>query len=92
MVGGEAPAGDPAAMMAGGAPAESEGEIFRRILSDARALLELGTVSEQNKLLLEKATTLIQTIKASEEKDDEKAMGGALTPGVLRKLGGGGGF
>ena len=80
---------DPAAPLPEEAPEESEGEIFKRVLSDVRALLSLDTVSEQNKLLLEKATTLIQQIKASEEKDMDSAMGGKLNPGVLRKLGGG---
>jgi hypothetical protein len=37
---------------------------------------------------LEKASTLVQQIKASEEKDEESAMGGKMTPGVMRKLGG----
>ena len=79
---------DPANPIEEEAPAESEGELFKRVLSDVRALLSLESVSEQNKLLLEQASTLIQKIKASEEKDMDSAMGGKLNPGVLRKLGG----
>ena len=92
--GSVAPGGGGPPMPAGedAAAGESESELFSRILADARALLSLSTVSEQNKLLLSKAESLLQQVKANEEKDDEAAMGGKLTPGVLRKLGGGGGF
>ena len=72
------------------APEQSEGELFKRVLSDVRSLLSMDSVSEQNKLLLEKATTLIQQIKASVEKDQDAALGGKMNPGILRKLGGGG--
>jgi hypothetical protein len=70
------------------APAEDEGAMFVSLLETIRGLLSLGTLSEQNKLNLEKASTLVQQIKASEEKDEEAAMSGKLNPGVMRKLGG----
>jgi hypothetical protein len=68
--------------------APDEGAMFKSLLDNIRGLLSLGTLSEQNKLNLEKASTLVQQIKASEEKDEESAMGGKMTPGVMRKLGG----
>jgi hypothetical protein len=74
------------------APADdlSEGDRFKRLLSDIRALLASNELSEQNTLQLSKAETLIQTIKASEEKEQDAAMNGKLSPGILRKVGGGG--
>jgi hypothetical protein len=79
----------------GAAPPEGGGDqdesaMFSTLLETIRGLLSLGTVSEQNKLALEKASTLVQQIKASEEKEGEAAMGGKLSPGIMRKLGGGG--
>jgi hypothetical protein len=70
----------------------SEGERFKRLLSDIRALLMSNELSEQNTLQLSKAETLIQQIKASEEKEQDAAMGGKLSPGILRKAAGGGGY
>jgi hypothetical protein len=70
----------------------SEGERFKRLLSDIRALLMSNELSEQNTLQLSKAETLIQQIKASEEKEQDAAMSGKLSPGILRKAAGGGGY
>ena len=75
---------------------QDEAQMFSSLLTTIRSLLSLGTVSEQNKLALEKASTLVQQIKASEEKDEEAAMTGKLNPGMMRKMsaggGGGGGY
>ena len=71
---------------------EDESSLFTQMLSSARTLLSSGSLSEQNKLLMEQATTLIQKIKASEEKEMNDAMSGKMSPGVLRKVAGGGGY
>jgi hypothetical protein len=65
--------------------AEDEESLFRTLIDTVNKLRGLPSVSEQNKLSLEKAGTLIQQIKAAEEKEMEGAMQGKLTPGLLRK-------
>ena len=88
------PIGDPAAaMMGGGAPMPGAGgeeqlgeaQRFDRVISD---LLQLsgGANSEQNKLLMQKAMTLVQQIKAAEEKESEQAMSGRPSPRMLQSL------
>lgn len=67
-----------------------EGALFQQILQAARSLLSMDSLSEQNKLLLEQATTMVQKVKASEEKEMNDAMSGKLSPGVLRKAASGG--
>lgn len=68
-----------------------EASMFRSLLENIRGLLAMDTLSEKNKLALEKASTLVQQIKADEEKDEEAAMTGKINPTVMRKLGGSGG-
>lgn len=61
---------------------------FDRLISDARSLASSdGEFSEQDKLIIEKVTTLIQQLRAGREKDEQQAMMGKLTPGssVMRK-------
>lgn len=93
--GGGAPAPEAAPVAAeepgAGGGQEDESAIFRRMLEDARSLLAADSLSEANKLLMEQATTLIQKIRASEEKEMDDAMSGKLSPGVLRKAGAAGG-
>lgn len=74
----------------GSPQAEDEETLFKTLIDTVNKLRGLPTVSEQNKLALEKAGTLIQQIKAAEEKEMEGAMKGAMTPGLLRKANGGG--
>ena len=81
MPGGPPPPGAPPA---GGG---DEAAMFRSVMDSIRNLLSMDSLSEQNKLALEKASTLIQQIKASEEKDEEAAMTGKLNPSVMRRLG-----
>jgi hypothetical protein len=88
MPGGPPPGGPPPGPPAGGG---DESAMFRSVMDSIRSLLSMDTLSEQNKLALEKASTLIQQIKASEEKDGEAAMTGKLSPGIMRKLGNGSG-
>lgn len=70
-----------------GAPAEGEDEeaLFAKLMASINSLRALPSVKEQNKLALEKAATLIQQIKADEEKEMEGAMQGKLSPGLLAR-------
>jgi len=63
----------------------TEEELFKTLMDTVNQLRGLPTVSEQTKLSLEKAATLIQQIKAEEEKAVEGAMQGQMTPALLRK-------
>lgn len=94
-------AGDPppevlAARPGAGAPQEG-GEVpasqkFDRILTDARALAASdGEFSEEDKLILEQITTLLQRLKAKGEKDVSAAMGGRMSPAVGKAYAGAGG-
>lgn len=84
--------GDPmAALMAGGqgeGPSEGEPGLsasakFDRILADARELASSdGNFSEADKLILEQITTLLQKLKASNEKQVGQAMAGKMSPAV----------
>ena len=65
--------------------AEDEETLFTTLMDTVNKLRGLPTVSEQTKLQLEKAATLIQQIKAEEEKQIEGAMQGQMTPALLRK-------
>ena len=62
-----------------------EGALFEDVLSGIRELIEGGTLSEKNKLLLEKASTLVQQIRADAEKDRDKAMGMSASNKFLRQ-------
>ena len=90
----DAPAAEAAPAPGGAAPegggAEDEQGMLSSLLMSARQVLNMGTLSEQNKLLIEQATTLIQKVMASEEKEMNDAMSGKLSPGILRKAAGGG--
>jgi hypothetical protein len=62
-----------------------------RILSDARSIAGAdGDFSEQDKLIIEKVTTLLQQLKAGREKESEAALGGKLSPRLMSKAYGGG--
>ena len=75
-----------------GAPqaAPSVEDVVRKFLSDLNAAVEAdGTVSEAERLLLEKARTLLQQLPASREKENEAALGGGgALNAVARALGG----
>lgn len=56
---------------------------FDRILSDARALAASdGEFSEEDKLILEQITSLLQKLKAKGEKEVSAAIGGRMSPAV----------
>ena len=89
---GGGPTGDtegPADPGAGDIPASQK---FDRILSDARALAASdGQFSEEDKLILEQITTLLQRLKAKGEKDVSAAMSGRMSPAVGKAYAGAGG-
>lgn len=81
-----------------GAPGDAGGgdvpasQKFDRILTDARALAASdGEFSEEDKLILEQITTLLQRLKAKGEKDVSAAMGGRMSPAVGKAYAGAGG-
>jgi hypothetical protein len=72
-------------------PAPSGGDLFKAVLADVRQLLMSDEFDEKQKMALSKAESLLQQVQMQEEKEQQDAMGGKLSPGILSKLGGGGG-
>jgi hypothetical protein len=79
---------DPAAPPMEEAPEESPGEIFKNMLASIRQLLQSDEYDPKQKMALSKAETLLAGVEAQEQKERDDAMGGKLSPGILRKLGG----
>lgn len=72
-----------------------EAEHFNQLMDGVRALL--GKLdSEQNKLKLERVTTLLQEIRAADEAEQEQALKGQASPRLMRRAysgaQGGGGY
>lgn len=90
-------AGDPPPEVLAARPQEGGGDVpasqkFDRILADARALAATdGEFSEEDKLILEQITTLLQKLKAKGEKDISTAMSGRMSPAVGKAYAGAGG-
>lgn len=94
--GGPAPGGvDPLQALGGGSgppppdqSADTGGGDVSSMLKDmleiARGYIEQED-DEQNKLTMEKITTLIQQVLASEEKELQDAMGGKMSPKLLSR-------
>lgn len=98
MVGYSQEAGDPPPEVLAARPQEEGGgdmpasQKFDRILSDARALAATdGEFSEEDKLILEQITTLLQRLKAKGEKDVSTAISGRMSPAVGKAYAGAGG-
>lgn len=92
---GDPPAADLAAQLIGPGsdePQDAEApasQKFDRILADARALAASdGEFSEEDKLILEQITTLLQKLKAKGEKDVNAAISGKMSPAVGRAYAG----
>lgn len=91
-MGGPPPMGPP---MGGGMPpqmdemaedqTEDPGELLRSMLDHARSFLD-SAKTEQDRLAMEKVTTLLQQILAQDEKDQQSALG--MSP-KLKALAGG---
>jgi negative regulator of replication initiation len=79
---------DPDAPMEEQAPEQSGADLFKSVLADVRNLLMSDEFDEKQKMALSKAESLLQQVKMQEEKEQQDAMGGKLSPGILRKLGG----
>lgn len=71
-----------------GSSSLSDSDRLDRILSDMLAVAG-GGISEQDKARIQKAMTLVQDIKAAEEKDSHAALGGKLSPKMMAKAYGG---
>jgi hypothetical protein len=79
---------DPAAPPIEEEAPQSGADLFKAVLADVRQLLMSEEFDEKQKMALSKAESLLQQVKAQEEKEQQDAMGGKLSPGILRKLGG----
>lgn len=69
---------------------EAEAPDLKTLLADLRAFLQSDEYDAKQKLSISKAESLLAAVEAQEQKEQEDAMGGKLSPGILRKLGGGG--
>lgn len=72
---------------AGGAPA-SEVQTLKDLLGLADSYKSIGTVTEQERAQMEKVTTIIQTLLASNEKMSDQMSG--ATPALRKAFGAGG--
>jgi uncharacterized membrane protein YebE (DUF533 family) len=72
------------------APAADVEEVLSRFLSEIKAAAESdGQVSQNERLLIEKLTTIGQQFLANREKEDQAALGGGpATNSISRILGG----
>jgi len=68
-----------------------EGAKLDRVISDLLALAGGGTLTEQSKSKIQKAMTVVQDIKAAEEKESQDMMGGKMSPRLMSKAYGGAG-
>lgn len=69
--------------MQGGGEQLDPGSKFDRILADARELAASdGNFSEADKLILEQIMTLLQKLKATNEKQVSQAISGKMSPAV----------
>jgi hypothetical protein len=84
------PAGAPPAADAAPSSGDmTEGDKLGRVLADLLSVSGTGDLSEANRLKAQKAMTLIQEIKASEEKEAHDALGGKVSPRLMSKAYGG---
>jgi hypothetical protein len=92
----EAAAAQLAGQQGGGAPApegedESPGAKFDRALNLIRDALATDGFDDNETLILEKVTTLLQQIKSDRMKTMDAAMQGKVSPQAFRQMGAGGG-
>lgn len=60
-----------------------------KVLADLRAAISAPDASPQDKLTVEKVTTLLQGIKAQHDKEQQAALGGGPATNYLRRATGG---
>ena len=63
---------------------------LKGLLNGLREFLMSDEYDEEQKMAISKAESLLQGVLAKEQKEQDAAMGGKLSPSVLRKLGSGG--
>lgn len=72
------------------APAEGVPDVLKRLISEIQSAASAdGTVSENERLLIEKLTTLAQQFLATREKEHQAAMGGGPAMNALARMSGG---
>jgi hypothetical protein len=64
---------------------------FNSFMAGIRSWMERDLDSEQSRLRAEKARTLLQEVKAADEKETEQAMTGKASPRMMRRAYSGGG-
>ncbi len=75
----------------GGEEGLSPGAKLDKALELIRSSLGADGFDEQETLLMEKVTTLLQQIKATRQKTLDSAMQGKVSPAAFRQMGSGGG-
>jgi hypothetical protein len=70
-------------------PSGPVGDKIKQALTDLRAIITDPGVSEQERLLLEKCTSVLQQIRATHEKEQQAALGGSPATNFLRRQSGG---
>lgn len=72
--------------------AEGAGDKFKTVMRLAREMASSdGDFSEEDKLIIEQVTTLLQKLAAKGEKDVTAALGGRMSPAVGKAYAGAGG-
>lgn len=75
-----------------GGEGEGAGDKFKTVMRLAREMASSdGDFSEEDKLIIEQVTTLLQKLAAKGEKDVTAALGGRMSPAVGKAYAGAGG-
>lgn len=62
----------------------------RQIIDAVRAFAEANGMTEQERLTVEKITTLLQQLAADREKEEQGMLGGKMSPGAMQRAYAGG--
>ena len=77
-----------------GAPQQPEGgdmaSDVRQIIQAVRAFADANGTSEQERLVVEKITTLLQQLSSDREKEEQGMLQGKLSPGAMSRAYAGG--
>ena len=87
----QVPAGDPGQAAPEAAPEQASGspeDMIGEALEMIRQALSADGLSEQERLTIEKVTTLLQQIPATREKEQQAALGGGPATNFLRRQSG----
>ena len=70
-------------------PQAGDSDPFQKIIDAARAAVEAdGTVSAQERLIVEQITTLVAKLQAGREKEQQAALGGGPATQYLKRASG----